>query len=150
MPKRKTTGTALPAAKIEIDFVILGDFAQAVAGKLNLVGGGWNVHNPKQYPSDLLFGLGVGILVPWNEANRVHRFEFVIKGSEGLTELLRGGGEFEVGRPPGIPAGMTQRVVVGISGPLKIPEPGSYEVVVKVGEAEKHVTFEALRTRASS
>jgi len=148
--KRKTTRATLPTEKIEIDFVILGDFAQAVGGKINLIGGGWNVHSPKQYPSDLSFGLAIGILVPWNECNRVQRFHFVIKGSEGPTELASGGGEFEVGKPPGIPPGMKQRVVVGISGLLKIPEPGSYEVIVTVGEAEKHVTFEALRVRSSS
>jgi len=128
---------------VDIDFVILGDAAQAVMGKLYMLGGGWNIHNTLQYPSLLPFGLGIGILVPWSETNRRHTFAFVIKGSEG-DELLRGGGDFEIGREAGIPAGMTQRIVVGISGQLQIPQAGTYEIIVSVGDAEKRVTFEAL------
>lgn len=128
---------------VDIDFVILGDSAQAVLGKLYMLGGGWNIHNTAQYPSLLPFGLGIGILVPWAETNRRHSFQFVIKGSEG-AELVRGGGDFEIGREAGIPAGMTQRIVVGISGQLQVPQPGAYEIIVTVADAEKRVTFEAL------
>jgi len=128
---------------VEIDFVILADFAQAVQGKLSLIGGGWNLHHTNQYPSLLPFGLGIGILVPWSEANRKHDFTFLIKGSEG-PEVVRGGGQFEVGREAGIPAGMTLRVTVGLSGQLQIPQPGTYEVIVTAADAEKRITFEAL------
>ena len=140
---------AISPESVEIDFVILADFAQAAQGKLNLIGGGWNLHNANQYPSTLQFGLGIGILVPWSQTNRKHDFTFVIKGSEG-PELAKGGGQFEMGREAGIPAGMTQRVTIGLSGQLQIPQPGTYEVIVAAAHVEKRVTFEALhapRTR---
>ena len=141
---QRTSG--LPREAIEIDFVILGDYAQADRGKLNLIGGGWNVHNATQYPSPLQFGVGIGILVPWSLTNRSHTFELIIKGSEG-PDLLKGGGEFEVGRETGIPAGMTQRVTLGLSGELQVPEPGTYEIIVTVAQASKRATFEALPVR---
>jgi hypothetical protein len=128
---------------VSIDFVILADYAQAVSGKLTLVGAGWNLHHAKQYPSTVLIGLGLGFLVPWPETNRKHHFEFVIRGSEG-PELVRGGGELEIGREAGTPVGMTQRVSIGITAPLNVPQPGSYEVVVTVEGDEKRVGFEAL------
>ena len=141
--KRKRSGLALQG--VSIDFVILADYAQAVNGKLTLVGAGWNQHHAKQYPATLLIGLGLGFLVPWAETNRRHKFEFVIKGSEGPESLIQGGGEFEVGREAGTPVGMTQRVSIGITAPLKVPEAGSYEVVVTVEGDEKRVGFEAIK-----
>lgn len=128
---------------IEIDFVILADYAQAAQGKLNLIGGGWNLHHPSQYPSTLPFGLGIGVLVPWSQTNRKHTLSFVIKRSEG-PELARGGGDFEMGREPGMPPGMTQRVLIGMTGQLQLPEAGTYEVIVTAADATKRVIFEAL------
>ena len=141
--KKPRPSSGLPREAIEIDFVVLGDYAQAVQGKLNLIGGGWNIHHATQYPSALPFGVGIGILVPWSLTNRKHRFELVIKGSEG-ADLIRGDGEFEVGRELGIRAGMTQRFTLGISGQLQVPEPGTYEIIVTSADSMKRVTFEAL------
>jgi len=132
--------------QVEIDFVILGDFAQAVEGKLYMLGGGWTIHNAQGFPSFLVFGLGLGFLVPWGETNRQHHFDFLVKGSEG-PELARGGGDFEIGREAGTPAGITQRVVVGIAGQLQIPQAGAYEIEVKIGDIVKRVTFEAQLAR---
>jgi hypothetical protein len=141
---RKRTG--LPIARIEIEFVLLGDFAQAVNGKLTVVGAGWNIWNAPEYPSVVPFGLGIGILVPWTETNRQHAFSFVIKGSEG-PDLATGDGNFEVGRQPGIPAGMTQRVVIGVSGQVRIEGAGTYEIHVSCAGDKKKVIFEALAMR---
>lgn len=143
---RARAGPAIKPDPIDIDFVILADFAQAALGKLNLVGGGWNVYHASQYPFALQFGLGIGILVPWALTNRKHDFTFTIKGSEG-PELARGGGQFEVGREAGMPPGMTQRVTIGLSAQLQIPQPGTYEIIVTAADAEKRVTFEALPVR---
>ena len=133
----------IPPPRIEIDFLILGDYAQAVNGKLTVVGGGWTIYNPAQYPSLVPFGLGIGILVPWTETNRKHHFTFVIRGTE-RQELARGDGDFEVGRQPGIPAGMTQRVTLGIAGQMQIQNPGNYEITVTCSTEQKRVSFEAL------
>ena len=145
---RKAAGSGLPPQRVEIDFVILADYAQAAQGKLNMIGGGWNLHNANQYPSTLPFGLAIGILVPWSQTNRKHDFTFVIKGSEG-PEVARGGGQFEMGREAGIPPGMTQRATVALSGQLQIPQPGTYEVIVTAAGAEKCITFEALPVPAA-
>ena len=121
----------------------MGDFAQAVNGKLTVVGAGWNLYNAPGYPSVVPFGLGLGFLVPWHETNRRHSFNFAIGKSEG-KELAKGSADFEIGRQTGIPPGMDQRVVLAISGQLRIESPGTYEVVVSCAGAKKTVTFEAL------
>lgn len=141
--KRQRASGGLPAEQIEIDFVLLADFAQAANGKLTVVGAGWNILNAAQYPWPLQFGLGMGFLVPWSETNRRHNFTFKIQQSEG-KELGGGGGDFEIGRQAGIRPGMVQRVVIGISGQVQIEGPGTYEIRVTCGDATKLVTFEAL------
>jgi hypothetical protein len=144
-PRRNKKGME-PADAVEIDFVILGDFAQAVAGKLTVVGAGWSVVHAQQYPMPLPFGLGIAFLVPWSLTNRTHHFEFIIQKSEG-AQLVGGGGDFEIGREPGIPAGMTQRVTIGLAGALQLNEPGTYEINVRTGDTTKRTTFEALPIR---
>lgn len=146
--QRRQAGLPLDRERIAIDFVVIGDFAQAVQGKLNLIGGGWNLHHAKQYPSPLPFGLGIGILVPWSETNRRHSFTLVMRKSEG-PELLKQDGEYNIGRDVMTPVGMTQRVTIGISGLIQLHEAGTYEVVVTTGDQEKVVTFEALPPRVS-
>ncbi len=121
----------------------MSDFAQEVGGKLYLMGGGWTLHNAMSYPSPLSFGLAIGILVPWSETNRQHKFSFVIKQSEG-QEVARGEGGFEAGRQAGMPLAMTQRVVAALSGQLLLPAPGTYEVIAQVPGDERRITFEAL------
>ena len=145
-PRRRSARRGMPADKVTVDFVLLADFAQAVGGKLTIVGAGWNILNAPQYPHNLPFGLGLGFLVPWGETNRKHPFKFVIRKSEGV-ELASGGGDFEVGRDAGTPSGMAQRAVIAIAGQLRIPEEGTYEIVVTAGDDEKTVIFEAMPRR---
>ena len=133
----------LELEEIEIDFVILSDYAQAVDGKLNLIGGGWNLHHAREYPSNLLLGLGIGVLVPWSETNREHELHFEIRKSEGAM-VMKGQGKYNVGRDVATPVGMTQRVTLGISAPLQLQEEGTYEIIVTTTGKEKRVTFEAL------
>ncbi len=143
--KGKTQGSTKPfrPEELEIDFVILADAAQVVGGKLYVMGGGWNVYHATQYPLNIPFSVAIGILVPWSETNRKHRFEFTILASEGAI-LGKGEGDFEVGRKVGIKAGMTQRMTLAVSGQLGIPAPGTYEIIVTIPGREKRISFEAL------
>jgi hypothetical protein len=132
-----------PGERLRIDFVILADAAQVMGGKLYLLGGGWNLYHAQSYPVAAPFAVAIGVLVPWSETNRKHRFDFVIRASEGM-ELGRGGGEFEIGREVGIRAGMAQRVTLAINGQLGLQAPGTYEIVVTIPGDEERTTFEAL------
>lgn len=114
-----------------------------MGGKLYMLGGGWNVLRPPKYPVNFPFGVAIGILVPWSETNRSHKFEFVIKASEGQI-LGKGEGNFEVGREVGIKPGMTQRVTLAVNGQLGAEAPGTFEVIVTIPGDNKRITFELL------
>lgn len=91
--------------------MILADSAQAVGGKLYILGGGWSFIGPEPSP----MALAIKVDVPWDQTNRKHklRLELVdsdgeavtVPGLEGESEALVIEGDFEVGRPPGMKPG---------------------------------------------
>src|SRR5258708_40189637 len=107
--------------------MMLADAAQALLGKLFILGGGWWVTGPAPTPS----ALALKIEVPWGEANRRHKLVVALLDADDQPVPDPAGnpieiaGEFEVGRPPGLPAGtpLDAAIAVGIA-PLPL-RPGS-------------------------
>jgi hypothetical protein len=86
------------------------------------------------------FGIAVSILVPWDETNQPHHLALRIE-QEDNTEVSRVETDVEVGRPPRLPAGSDQRVVLGLGVDIVFPTEGSYRVVATVDEDTRSVNF---------
>src|SRR5713226_1107647 len=107
--------------------MLLADAAQAVAGKLFILGGGWSITGPNPIPS----AIALKIEVPWDQANRRHTVKLELFDADGRAvrvptpegeKILEVAGEFEVGRPPGLPPGTPLDAMLAINlGPLQIP-----------------------------
>lgn len=90
--------------------LMLADFAQVVGGKLYIMGGGWSLTGPQPTPS----AIALKIEVPWTGTNQKHNFKLELLDPDfkpvavptpvGDTPVVVGG-DFEVGRPAGLPAG---------------------------------------------
>lgn len=52
---------------MNIGFLLLCDYSEAVNGKLYLTGGGWNVLRLPELPAEWSFSIGLGIDVAWHE-----------------------------------------------------------------------------------
>ena len=112
--------------------LLLADYAVVSDGKLTIVGGGWS----QTGPDPASFGIALLIQVPWDQANTVHSFSVelldtdgtpVVVDSEDGEQAVAFGGEFEVGRPPGIKPGTPLDFPVAVnSTPLPL-EAGRYE-----------------------
>lgn len=113
--------------------MFLADYAVVSDGKLTIVGGGWSQTGPE--PAS--FGIGLLIQVPWDQSNTVHSFSVELLDSDGVAVVLETpedeeqavafGGEFEVGRPPGLKPGTPLDFPVAMnSTPLPL-EAGRYE-----------------------
>ena len=110
-------------------WMMLADAVQAVEGKLYILGGGWIVSGRAP------FGIALLIEVPWTQANRGHRWQLSLETEDGQPvpfpesgsiEPVVVGGDFEVGRPAGVPPGSPFNVPVAInSGPMPLA-PGRY------------------------
>ena len=99
---------------MEIGFLMLADHSEAVNGKLYMVGGGWNVLRLPELPHEWGFQIALGLDVAWDETNQPHSLQVNIHDPDGV-ELGEGlQADFETGRPPGMPAGQDQRLVMSI------------------------------------
>jgi len=112
--------------------MMLADAAQAVGGKLYILGGGWSITGPDPIPS----AIAIKIEVPWDQANRPHRILLSLVNADGQPVMVPTpegerpfeiAGQFEVGRPAGLAPGTPLDAIVAISlGPMPIPPGGRY------------------------
>ena len=116
--------------------VLLADSAQSDGSKIHALGIGWSVTSSPTPPTALI----VFVKVPWTAANVKHSFQLQLLTSDGQPVLLGEDpvtneaaplliqGDFELGRPPGIPHGMAldQSFAVNM-GSLPLPAGQMYE-----------------------
>jgi hypothetical protein len=132
---------------MEVEWLILADAAQVVGSKLYLMGGGWDkLTVNSQFPVDQRCALALSLRVAWNETNQKHNFEIEIISEDSDTEqprsLMKAGGQFEIGRPPGISPGQDQRFQVALDMTLKIDGPGTKSVIARVeGQEMRRLSF---------
>ncbi len=134
--------------------VLLADAAQAVGGKLYILGGGWSTTGPHPTPS----ALAIYIKVPWDQANRRHRMRLDLVDSDGNpvevdspigSQPVVVESEIEVGRPPGTAPGTPLDIALAINlGPLPLAPGSRYEWRMTIG-GESHEDWRwAFSTRA--
>ena len=121
---------------MQIHALLLADSAQAVDGKLYVLGGAWNMLRFPEFPASLMVGIAVAVDVEWNETNQRHHLEIHFEDADGQAMDPRIGADFEAGRPPGAIAGAELRIVLAVNGPVAIPGPGQYAAVASVGGVE--------------
>jgi hypothetical protein len=88
--------------------VLLCDYAEAVNGKLYVMGGGWNVAFSAGGPVNA--GLAILVVCPWDQTNRRHELRVELLDGDGrLVEVadqqVAFTADFELGRPPGVKPG---------------------------------------------
>jgi hypothetical protein len=135
---------------VEIEWLILADSAQVIGNKLYMLGGGWDVLAvQKGLPIQQRCSVAFSIKVPWNETNQRHSFEIEMLSEDQKTEepksLMKMGGQFEVGRPPGIPQGQDQRFQLAIDMIISIDLPGIKTVIARIDSIEsKRIQFNVV------
>lgn len=139
------------ASRVNIHALMLADSAQAVDGKLYILGGAWNVLRFPDFPAQLIVGIAVAIDVDWNETNRRHHLDVHFEDADGKSMDPTIGADFEAGRPPGSTPGTDLRIVFAVNGPLAIPAPGLYSAVASVGGTElARARFQAVQVKRSN
>jgi hypothetical protein len=133
--------------------MLLCDYAQAVNGKLYIVGGGWSLI-AKVLPR-FNMSLAVKLAVPWSRSNeRIHMDATLItdQGAEvtqespdGETRPVKAEGDLELGRPPGLRAGtpLDATFVLNFEG-LDL-DPGGYVWQLQVGgDVAARIPFQVI------
>ena len=112
--------------------MLLADSAQAVNGKLYILGGGWSIRVPDPIP----MAIAMKIEVPWDEANKRHTLKLALIDQDGRPVIvstptgdqpLEINADFEVGRPPGVKPGTPLDVPLAINiEAVPLPPDGVY------------------------
>jgi hypothetical protein len=110
--------------------MLLAESAQAVGGKLYILGGGWSITGPLPAPS----AIALKIEVPWDLAARRHNILLELVNADGQPirlptpegeQAVRAEAQFETGIPAGLIAGTPIDATLAINvAPLPLP-PGS-------------------------
>lgn len=115
--------------------VLLCDAAEAVNGKLYVLGGGWTTLFAPNRPTSI--SLALVIAVPWDQANEPHDLTIELLDADGgVVEIGEQAvvveSRFEVGRPAGVKPGTALNTALTWNfGGLVLPT-GSYEFKVGI------------------
>ncbi len=128
-----------------VEWLILADAAQVVGNKLYLLGGGWDtltVASP--FPAQQRLAIAVSFAVPWNQTNVDHNFDVEIAAEDG-ERIAAVGGQFNVGRPPGIPLGAEQRTQLAVDFALTFKGVGRHVIIARLeGQEQERVRFNVV------
>lgn len=128
------------------DFLILADRAEAINGKLYLMGGGWDGVGVANIDEPVAFSVALAVLVPWHATNQDHMLTLSLQDADS-KELMRVQAGFRTGRPPILEEGADQRVMFALPLALTFPGAGTYFVVGSVGQDEKKARLRVFVTR---
>ena len=136
----------------QVEFALIADAVQAVAGKLYVIGGGWDTLFVRSFPArHPTMGIGMRIRVPWS-----HIDEFSLSvdlADEDGTSLFQGrtlAQRIRIRRPPTMPAGSDMGIVRAFTlNNLAFPREGGYAFRISVDDVEVSRLRFRLRGRPS-
>jgi hypothetical protein len=126
-----------------VDYLLLADRAEALNGKLYMMGGGWDRLGVGDFNQPVVLCIALGMVVPWNATNKHHTLALQIEDADG-SRVAQVNAQFVTGRPPQIEEGASQRLPMVINIGCILPGPGVYAVVAEMNDQEsKRITFTA-------
>jgi hypothetical protein len=131
--------------KMKIEYALLADAAQAVGGKVFVLGGGWNLFRAANYPAPVQLAIAIGLGFTSNEVGIKYPLNVVIADEAGVPIVPEMKGQVETGQPaPDVPTGLSVKVPVAININMSLPRPGTYGIVVTAGSSNTQLSFEAI------
>ena len=89
---------------MKIEFALLADAAQAVGGKVFVLGGGWNLFRSASYPAPVQFAVAIGLGFSTNEVGMKYPLNIAIADESGVPIVPEMKGQVETGQPaPDVP-----------------------------------------------
>ncbi len=127
-----------------IEYATVANHAEALNGLLYLQGAGWTdmqvPFTPQNQPAPVHLGIGVSVLVGWNETDQQFPMQVSIVDEDG-QQLVSVEAQVQAGRPQGLPPGSDLRTVLAINAEMQFPKDGGYELRTELGEQVVTVAF---------
>ncbi|HXW82890.1 MAG TPA: hypothetical protein VEJ86_00655 [Candidatus Binataceae bacterium] len=128
---------------MEIDFLQIADAAEAVNGKLYMLGGGWTRFNAPAFPAPVRLAICLGLLVDSYELDRLRSVTFSLQRD--TTKVIP---DIRVDVRMSAAANATpvrQRISVVTNTAFALPGPGIYHLTATVDGLSEFVEFEAVQ-----
>jgi hypothetical protein len=127
--------------------MLLCDAAQAIGGKLYILGGGWTIIFQPHVPVPM--SLAIKIDVPWDRSNQSLHFDVQLVDLDGEPVDLGDGpiaasADFEVGRPAGLKPGTPIDVALALPFGMLALGPGQYVWQLEIEGAAVRAPFRVL------
>ena len=119
---------------MKIEYALLADAAQAVGGKVFVLGGGWNLFRAASYPAPVQFAIAIGLGFASSEIGMKYVLNVAIADESGVPIVPEMKGQVETGQPaPDVPKTASIKIPVAININMSLPHPGTYGIVVTAG-----------------
>lgn len=139
----RRTRTRVPLPRTEVEYLILADAAEALGGKLYLMGGGWDSVQIADFQRPVPVAIACGVLVPWNETDEDHSLTIGVHTEDGEDVTPPVAVRFKTGRSPGMERGASTHVPFVLKAEVQLPGSGGYSVSATVDERpETRRTFQ--------
>lgn len=133
------------AQEVQVKVMMLADSAQAVGGKLYILGGGFDRINMPSVPFNHRFDLAMLIEVPWGATNQPYQIVVEMLDADGEPMGYRVDATMETGRPPGTRQGTSLTVPIAVPVVADFPSPGRYVLRASVnGRVKNTAALEAI------
>jgi len=130
---------------MKIEYALLADAAQAVGGKIFVLGGGWNLFRSPNFPAPVQLAVAIGLGFTSNEVGIKCPISVVIADDAGVPIIPEVKGQVETGQTaPDMPQTASVKIPVAININLSLPHPGTYGIVVTAGSSTAQLSFEAI------
>ena len=130
---------------MKIDYALLADAAQAVGGKIFVLGGGWNVFRSGNFPAPVQLAIAAGIGFANSEVGLRHPLKIAVVDETGVAVIPELNGQIETGQlAPDFPPGLPIKVPVAWNVGFQVPRPGRYRIVISVGASQAELPFDAI------
>ena len=134
---------------VQISMMIPADCAQAVGGKLYILGGGFNHLAVPEFPAAHTFDVALIVDVPWDNTNRPYDVAIELVDADGQSLGYRAEATLETGRPAGARPGTSFALPLAIPVSVEFPVPGRYAIRGEVNGVEvRRAVLDVVSTAA--
>ena len=130
---------------MKIEYAILADAAQAVGGKIFILGGGWNVFRAANYPAPVQLAIAAGFAFAGGEVGRQYPLKIVIADETGTAIVPELSGQIDTGQlAPEVPQGLPIKIPMAWNVNFAVPRPGRYQIIISIGSSSAELSFDAI------
>lgn len=122
------------------EFLMFAEGAEAVNGKIYILGGGIDLHTAPGFPTMLRADIALGFLTAWGETNRTINVKVRVVDEDDV-EAFAIGLDTVVGRAPTTKPGQDIRSLIAIRGPFPMTKAGSYKAVMLLDDVPQEPPF---------